>query len=73
MAKSSCPTSNPDPCLSGRPDAGSISASQCAQEKRCRAAGGIWEPYIVFPSDGGEYGPRCQTVDGSLFDAAGGP
>jgi hypothetical protein len=71
--RTSCPSSNPDPCICGRPDASSISAGQCAQEKRCRAAGGIWEPYIVFLPDGGEYGPRCQTADGSVFDAAAAP
>lgn len=70
--KSSCQASNPDPCLCGRPDASSVLASQCAQEERCRAAGGVWEPYIVFLPDGGEYGPRCQTQDGGVFDSTPG-
>jgi hypothetical protein len=63
-------STNPDPCLCGRPDANSLSASECAREKACRAAGGVWEPYIIFPADGGSYGPRCQTLDGGPFDAS---
>jgi hypothetical protein len=62
-------STNPDPCLCGRPDANPISASECAREKACQAAGGVWEPYIVF-FDGGSYGPRCQTRDGGPFDAS---
>src|SRR5450631_440779 len=68
--QNACSASNPDPCLCGRPDANPISARECAQEMKCRAAGGVWEPYIVFLPDGGEYGPRCQTRDGSVFDAS---
>lgn len=63
-------STNPDPCICGRPDANPLSASECAQEKACRAAGGVWEPYIIFPADGGSYGPRCQTLDGGPFDAS---
>jgi hypothetical protein len=60
---------NPDPCLCGRPDANSLSASECAQEKACRAAGGVWEPYVVFLPEGGSYGPRCQSPDGAVLAA----
>ena len=66
--QNACSSSNPDPCVCGRPDANPLSARECAQEMKCRAAGGVWEPYVVFLPDGGEYGPRCQTAD-----AAGGP
>ena len=65
-----CPSQNPDPCICGRPDANSISAAECVREKACRAAGGVWEPYLVFLPEGGSYGPRCQSVDGSAFDAS---
>ncbi len=64
-----CPSQNPDPCICGRPDANSISAAECVREKACRAAGGVWEPYYVELAEGGSYGPRCQTADGSVFDA----
>jgi hypothetical protein len=63
-----CPSQNPDPCICGRPDANPISASECARERACRAAGGVWEPYIVYLPEGGVYGPRCQSVDGAAFD-----
>jgi hypothetical protein len=66
----SCPSQNPDPCLCGRPDANAISASECARERACRAAGGVWEPYVVYLPEGGVYGPRCQSVDGAAFDAS---
>ncbi|HLK88574.1 MAG TPA: hypothetical protein VKZ18_01695, partial [Polyangia bacterium] len=65
-----CPSQNPDPCICGRPDANALSASECAREKACRAAGGVWEPYVVFPAEGGSYGPRCQSPDGAAFDAS---
>ncbi|HEX3903759.1 MAG TPA: hypothetical protein VH853_13040 [Polyangia bacterium] len=65
-----CPSQNPDPCICGRPDANSISAAACVREKACRAAGGVWEPYLVFLPEGGSYGPRCQSVDGSVLDAS---
>lgn len=68
----SCLSSNPDPCACGRPDANTLSATECAEETRCRAAGGIWEPYFVFLPDGGEHGPRCQTASGAVFDAGSG-
>jgi hypothetical protein len=64
-----CQSQNPDPCICGRPDANSISAAECVREKACRAAGGVWEPYFVELAEGGSYGPRCQTADGSVFDA----
>ena len=65
-----CQSQNPDPCICGRPDANSIYATNCAREKACRAAGGIWEPYVVYLPEGGSYGPRCQSVDGAAFDAS---
>jgi hypothetical protein len=71
-AVQSCLSSNPDPCACGRPDANALSATECAQETRCRAAGGSWEPYFVFLPDGGEHGPRCQTASGAPFDAGSG-
>ena len=71
-AVQSCLSSNPDPCACGRPDANSLSATECAEETRCRAAGGIWEPYFVFLPDGGEHGPQCQTASGAPFDAGTG-
>jgi hypothetical protein len=71
-AVQNCLGSNPDPCACGRPDANSLSATECAEETRCRAAGGIWEPYFVFLPDGGEHGPQCQTASGAPFDAGSG-
>jgi hypothetical protein len=71
-AVQSCLSSNPDPCACGRPDANALSATECAEETRCRAVGGIWEPYFVFLPDGGEHGPQCQTASGAPFDAGGG-
>jgi hypothetical protein len=71
-AAQSCLSSNPDPCACGRPDANPLSATECAEETRCRAAGGIWAPYFVFLPDGGEHGPQCQTASGAPFDAGSG-
>jgi hypothetical protein len=68
--EAACQSVNPDPCACGRPDANQLSAAECIEEQTCRAAGGIWEPYVVQLSEGGQYGPRCQTADGAVFDAS---
>jgi hypothetical protein len=64
-----CPSQNPDPCICGRPDGNALYATECRREKACRDGGGVWEPYVVELPEGGSYGPRCQSADGSVLDA----
>lgn len=54
-----CGSSNPDPCICGRPDADVHEAALCDQEKACQAAGGSWT-----------YGGGCVTEGGAPMDAS---